>query len=78
MSDLNKLIDNGKAVVIFRNNLGSVTAFAVNNDHEDLIMAMEDADGDGHFTDDFSVEAAIKRLSDKVMRVGDYADETDS
>jgi Flp pilus assembly protein CpaB len=72
MSELNRLVDNGQAVTIFRNQLGSITAFAVPSDHEDVIIRMNDADEDGHLTDDFSVEKALSRLADKMMGIGQY------
>ena len=73
IADANRLLDNGVTVVLFKNNLGSYTAFAVGNGHEDIEVAMEDADEDGYLTDDMTPEGAIRRLADKVMRVGDYA-----
>jgi hypothetical protein len=72
--DLNRLLDNGVCVTMFKNQLGSYTAFAVRVGHEDIDIAMNDADEDGQLTDDFTPEAAMKRLADKVMRVGDYAE----
>ena len=70
--DLSRLLDTGKTVVLFQNDLGSYTAFAVNNGHEDIRNALEDADEEGQLTDDFSVPKVMARLADKVLRVGEY------
>jgi hypothetical protein len=75
-ADANRLLDNGVTIVLFKGGMGSYTAFAIRNDHEDISIAMEDAEEDGHLTDDFTPEAAIKRLADKVTGVGDYADQS--
>ena len=74
LADLNRLIDNGKTVVVFKNAIGSYTSFAVEVNHEDIENAGEYADVIGHLTDDFTPEESVKRLADKVMGVGDYAE----
>jgi hypothetical protein len=76
MSKLHQLVDNGYAVVVFRNQLGSYTSFAVESDHEDLVIAMEDADEDDHLTDDFTVTDSLARLADKVIGCGGYGVDT--
>lgn len=72
LNDLNRLLDNGKAVIVFKNELGSYTAFSVSNQHEDIAVAMSDADEDECLTDDFTPDAAMKRLANKVTRTGEY------
>ena len=72
-NDLNRLLDNGFCVVMFKNRLNSYTAFAVRVSHEDIAIAMEDANDGGHLTDDFTPEAVATRLADKVIGVGDYS-----
>lgn len=75
MNDIKKLLDNGLAVVFFANELGSYTSFAVSSDHEDLKLAMEDADEDGHLTDHHTPEQSVSQLADKVFGCGMYSHE---
>ena len=67
MGELNRLIDNGQCVLVYRNQLGSVTAACVHVDEpcmEDLTDIAESAD---HLTDDQSIETAMSRLADKMF-----------
>jgi len=72
MNDVKRMLDNGLAVVLFVNDLGSYTAFAVPADHEDVMLAMEDADEDHMLTDHHTPEQAISQLADKVFGCGMY------
>ncbi len=72
-TDINRLLDNGKCVVLFKNCMGSYTAFAVPYDQANIEEAMNDADEAGHLTNHFTPEEVIKQLADKVMGVGDYS-----
>ena len=72
MREINRLLDNGAAVVIFKNQLGSYTAFASAHELDEFRAIMEESDGNGHLTDDFTPEKAISRLADKVLGCGDY------
>ena len=71
--DLNRLLDNGMCVVMFKNGLGSYTAFSVMVGQDDIERARNESEEDGTLTDDRTPEAAMKRLADKVMGVGDYS-----
>ena len=70
--DLNRLIDNGHCVAIFKNDMGSYTAFVLDMEIAAASDALEDADDHERLTDDFTPEDAMKQLADKVMKVGDY------
>ena len=75
MNDIKRLLDNGFAVVLFANQLGSYTSFAVLHDHEDLQLAMEDADEQGGLTDHHTPEQSVAQLADKVFGCGMYSDD---
>jgi hypothetical protein len=63
--ELNRLLDNGHAITIFKNDLGSYTAYT---------NGIELAGNYQCLTDDFTPAKAISRLADKVLKVGDYVD----
>ena len=69
MSELSRLVDNGRAVIVFANALGSYTAAVVPEGLIDRAMESDEAD----ITDDFTPEKAMSRLADKQCGVGDYA-----
>jgi len=75
-SDLAKLLDNGCCVVMFRNSLGSYTAFLTDMPDDGTVQEMmaNEADDAGVLTDDFTPDAAIRRLADKAIGVGEYSD----
>ena len=68
--DLNRLVNNGHCVALFKNDLGSYTAFVLDMEIAAASDALEDADDHERLTDDFTPEAALQRLADKVMGVG--------
>ena len=68
--ELQRLVDNGYAVAVFRNGMGTYTAFAV--PVANLEDAIEAADEHEALTDDFTPSRSVKRLADKVHRVGEY------
>lgn len=70
--DLNRLLDNKQTVVLFKNQLGSYTAFSTPNGTHEILDVLEISDSNGNLTDDITPEQAIKRLADKVTRTGDY------
>lgn len=70
---LERLLDNGLAVVLFRNQLNTYTACAVRCDHEDLAAIVEDADADGRLTEHHTIPQLLPQLVDKVFAVGDYS-----
>ena len=69
--DISRLLDSNLTVVIFENDLGAYTAFAVPNDHEDIHIALRDADEDGRLAEGVTLGQSIARLADKAMRVSE-------
>jgi hypothetical protein len=72
-----KLLDNGWAIVMFSNGLGSYTAVALSRktDNErraikSTAKAMKDIP-ENQITDDFEPSQALKRLTDKVFGLRD-------
>jgi len=67
VDDLMKLLDNGVAVSIFKNDLGSYTAIA-HNMEQSIIWEelLEDQFDESQITDDFTPEKALYRLVEKV------------
>ncbi len=78
MSDIAKLLDNGRIVVLFHNSLGRYTAAALSDESiiaADIlgeILEMDDLSLD--HTDDVTPDKALQRLSEKAFRTGDYVD----
>jgi len=66
MIKLTQLLDNGYGVILYKNALGSYTAETFTERNFDGIKIQ------GVVTDDFTPEAAIKRLADKVTNTGEY------
>lgn len=75
INELNKMLDNGHAVTLFKNELGSYTAFALSNTDELIVEASDKSDELNNLTDDHTVEKSVIRLSDKILNLGDYQEE---
>jgi hypothetical protein len=75
MTDVNKLLDNGFTVTLFRNQLGSYTAQA-HHPHKDPPLDHPVWGDDSWLTDDFEPDKALCRLAEKVFKTGMYAEPT--
>jgi hypothetical protein len=75
MIELNRLLDNGHVVVLFKNALNSYTGFTIaGGEHfpRSLQRLADKADSHHRLTDDFTLEKLACRLADKVTEVGEY------
>jgi len=70
---LERLLDNGFAVILFRNQLDTYTACAVRADHDDVQLIVEDAEEDHHLAEHHTIPQLLPTLVDKVFAVGDYS-----
>jgi len=79
LDECKKLLDNGWAIVLYANPLGSYTAIAVGNKRESeirLSKAVKRAVREIHeyqITDDFEPSQALTRLTNKVFGLRDGA-----
>lgn len=71
MTDINRLLDNGHAVVLYKNSMGSYVAFSTTIWR--LVDEMDASDEAGHLTDHFTAHAAIAALADKITNTGRYS-----
>lgn len=73
MDEIQKLLDRGEVIVLFRNGLGSYTAAAIQKTktavHREIdrmhALALT-------HTDDFTPSKSLDRLAEKMLRTGDY------
>lgn len=75
--NLNRLVDNGFYILVFRNKLGSVTACCPpkGKPEPEIEFILDDADDAGCLTEASSVGEAVKLLADKIQEVGRYGED---
>lgn len=85
MNGVEKLLDNGHAVVLFRGGLGSYCAAAISKDDkerfpvDELLKSIEEWDAmDRRVTDAWHAEETLHNLSEKVLGTGEYGEWPDS
>jgi hypothetical protein len=76
MDEIQKLLDRGCTVVIFRNGLKSYTSAIVDANSEVSIAEQIDEMDDFAVThtDDFTPSKSLTRLSEKMLKTGAYSD----
>lgn len=75
MSDgIEKLLDRGCMVVLFRNGIGTYTSAVIDGEAYDSVLEhIEEMDDMAlTHTDDFTPAKSLKRLSEKMLKTGDY------
>lgn len=74
--DVQKLLDRGYVIVMFKNGLGSFTAVAFTTADEmsaRIVRRVSKIDDDSRMlTDDFTPDKALRRLTDKMLGLGEY------